>query len=96
MSGMLRTHLKDVDSGDHAISRHKFPAGLLSLPSVEEVREEALKSGNPRAKNHCRPPPVEFPALGLLVKYGSQVSIAEAHCLIFVRENLPNIRVPDM
>jgi len=42
------------------------------------------------------PPPVKFPPLGLLVKSGSQVPIAEAHCLIFVRENLPSLPAPDV
>lgn len=87
---------KDDLGGDHVVFQGKLPPGMLSLPSTEEVRRAALLSGNPSATNRPRPPPVKFPSLRLLVKYGTQVSVAEAHCLIFIRTHLPNIPVPEV
>lgn len=60
------------------------PNAQLSLPTPTEVREVASRSGDPRAKRANRPPPVTFPNLGLLVKYGREVSLAEGQCLLFI------------
>jgi hypothetical protein len=51
----------------------KKPNAPLSLPTPTGVREVASHSENPRAKIITRPPPVTFPNLGLLVKYGTEV-----------------------
>jgi hypothetical protein len=49
----------------------------LSLPTPTEVKEVASHSENSRAELVTRPPPVTFPDLGLLVKYGTEVTLAE-------------------
>jgi hypothetical protein len=69
----------------------KRPNALLSLPTPTEVREVASHSGNPRAKLITRPPPVHFPHLGLLVKYGTEVTLAEGQCLLFIRNTLSEV-----
>jgi hypothetical protein len=72
------------------------PPDQLSLPEPDEVREQARQSTNPHAKILTRPPPVTFSSLGVLVKYGSQVSIAEAQCLLLFRKFLPAVPVPEV
>lgn len=49
-----------------------------ALPSPAEVRATNEKLGTVRCKNFRRPGPVKFPALGMLVKYGSNTTIGEA------------------
>ena len=68
-----------------------------SLPSPTSIREIARRSPNPRATLRTRPPPVSFPHLGVLVKYGTEVSIAEGQCLLLVRRTLsPTVPVPEV
>jgi hypothetical protein len=67
------------------------PNAPLSLPTPTEVREVASHSENPRAGLITRPPPVIFPNLGLLVKYGTEVTLAEGQCLLFIRNNLSEV-----
>jgi hypothetical protein len=67
------------------------PNALLASPSPTEVREAASQSSNPNAVDKNRPPPVAFPDLGLLVKYGREITIAEGQCLLFVRNTLSDV-----
>lgn len=62
------------------------------LPTPEEVRKQAKLSGI-NIKNTIRPAPVRFPDLGILVKWGSDVTITEGQCLWFLHRNLSN-KVP--
>ncbi|KAL8420379.1 hypothetical protein RB594_003245 [Gaeumannomyces avenae] len=64
-----------------------------TLPSPSEVRALNLQSGNDRANNFYRPSPVMVPAMGLLVKYGADVTRVELETQIWVREQLDG-RVP--
>ena len=61
---------------------------LTSLPSPNVVREVASRSEDPRTKRRTRPPPVYFPSLGLCVKYGTGITIAESQCLLIVPSKL--------
>jgi hypothetical protein len=70
---------------------------LASLPSPNMVREVASRSKDPRTIRRTRPPPVYFPNLGLCVKYGTETTIAEGQCLLFVRSKLfPYVPVPEV
>ncbi|KAH3913092.1 hypothetical protein HBI56_087890 [Parastagonospora nodorum] len=70
---------------------------LTSLPSPSAVREVASRSKDPRAKRRNRPLPVYFPSLSLCVKYGTEVTIAEGQCLLFIRSRfLQDIPVPEV
>jgi hypothetical protein len=69
----------------------KKPNAPLSLPTPTEVKEVASLSENPRARLITRPPPVIFSHLGLLVKYGTEVTLAEGQCLLFIRNNLSEV-----
>ena len=49
-----------------------------TLPTPAEVRAINEKSGDYFGTDFRRPPPVKFPSLGLIVKYGSDPSVTEA------------------
>lgn len=59
-----------------------------ALPSPNEIRALNIKSGDVRAENFYRPPPVRVPSLGLLVKYGADVTIREANAQMIAYETL--------
>lgn len=70
---------------------------LTSLPSPNAVREVASRSKDPRAKRRTRPPPVYFPSLRLCVKYGTEITVAEGQCLLFIRSKLSHsVPVPEV
>ncbi|KAF3008028.1 hypothetical protein E8E14_003892 [Neopestalotiopsis sp. 37M] len=64
-----------------------------ALPEPEEVRALNRLSGNDGSTSFDRPPPVFIPSLGLVVKYGHNVTIAEAQTQVMVYERLSG-RVP--
>ncbi|GIJ83411.1 hypothetical protein Asppvi_002231 [Aspergillus pseudoviridinutans] len=64
-----------------------------TLPSTADVRAINEGSGDPSATSFNCPPPVMIPSLGLVVKYGADITIAEAQTQIMLREQLQN-RVP--
>ncbi|OCK74427.1 phosphotransferase enzyme family protein-like protein [Lepidopterella palustris CBS 459.81] len=76
----------------------KKPEAPISLPSPLEVKQMASQSTDPRARtDRNRPPPVTFPKIGLLVKYGREVTIAEGQTLLFIRNTLsPVVPVPEV
>ena len=43
-----------------------------------------------------RPAPERFPELDLIVKWGTDVAIAEGQCLWFMRKRLPQVPVPQI
>jgi hypothetical protein len=69
----------------------KKPNAPPSLPSPTDVREVASRSTDPSSTNRGRPPPVSFPELGLLVKYGTEITIAEGQCMLLIRDTLSEV-----
>jgi hypothetical protein len=67
------------------------PGSLSKLPSPQSIRNVANASANPNARQKSRPPPVIREELGLLVKYGSEITIAEGQCLRLLYKLLPGI-----
>jgi hypothetical protein len=68
-----------------------------SLPSPAEVRETAARSTDYRVSNPRRSPPVFFSQLGLVVKYGTEITLAEGQCLLYIRRGLcPEVPVPEI
>jgi hypothetical protein len=66
------------------------------LPTPAEVRARAALE-TPVDINTWRPPPVVFPDLNLLVKYGGAVSIAEGQCLWMIRTYLGHeVPIPEV
>ncbi|KAM5359971.1 hypothetical protein ACJZ2D_014065 [Fusarium nematophilum] len=59
-----------------------------TLPSPAEVRALNEASGHYRATSFRRPPPVTIASLGLVVKYGADVTIAEAETQVMMRQQL--------
>ncbi|KAH7026643.1 phosphotransferase enzyme family protein [Microdochium trichocladiopsis] len=62
-----------------------------TLPSPASIRAANVASGHLRASYFVRPPPVIFPSLGLFVKYGANVRIAEAYTQRMLAERLSGI-----
>ena len=65
-------------------------SGFQTLPSPFEVRRQFELQGGDLTQTF-RPKPVCFPDEALLVKWGSDVTIAEGQCLWFLKENLPDL-----
>ena len=67
-----------------------------TLPSPDEVRKQAVANGLDVSQTF-RPDPVKFPDLGLLVKWGTDVTIAEGQCLWFMRNYMRDkVPVPEI
>lgn len=64
-----------------------------ALPSPAEIRALNEASCHYRAASLNRPPPVLVPSLGLAVKYGADVTIAEVETQVSMHEKLKD-RVP--
>lgn len=72
---------------DSSFSRN----GQNRLPTPAQVRENQI------SQYYGAPPPVRFPSLNLLVKYGSHITIAEGQCLWAIRHLLSGaITVPEV
>lgn len=68
-----------------------------ALPTPGEVRAINEKTGGIRGTYFNRPPPVTFPRLGLFVKYGADVSTAEARAIMMVQDHFQGcIPVPEI
>ncbi|KAF2674159.1 hypothetical protein BT63DRAFT_419466 [Microthyrium microscopicum] len=85
----LIVHIAELPHGDHlqfqdtAFFIHKRG----SFPAPEEVRSKNIHLNGNRAWG-SRPPPVPFPELGLIVKFGSEITIAEGQCLWYLNSYL--------
>jgi hypothetical protein len=64
-----------------------------TLPTPAEVRAINEESGNIRGTRFNRAPPVKFPSLGLIVKYGADTTVTEAKTQNMVYRQL-NGKVP--
>ncbi|KAI9665381.1 MAG: hypothetical protein M1831_001819 [Alyxoria varia] len=65
----------------------------IQLPTPHLVRSRAIAAGHTVLKSH-HPDPVRFPELGVFVKWGPHVTIAEAECLHFFWQTYSETRVP--
>ncbi|KAF2210189.1 hypothetical protein CERZMDRAFT_113422 [Cercospora zeae-maydis SCOH1-5] len=74
---------KQLPTGDNCTFG---PAGT-ELPTPEQVRSKAEHDGHDTSKTF-RPEPVRFPELGLIVKWGEDITIAEGQCLWVLRQHL--------
>lgn len=67
------------------------------LPTPAEVRAINKESGGICATSFNRPPPVKFPLLGLLVKYGADVTVTEAETQHMIYKRLKGkVPVPEV
>ncbi|KAI1377585.1 kinase-like domain-containing protein [Hypoxylon crocopeplum] len=76
---------EDMVFRDSSFSRKNRPG----LPSPQEIREKNIKINGFRARPR-RPPPIPFEELGLIVKFGSEITIAEAQCLWYFNRYMKN------
>lgn len=65
----------------------------IFLPSPADARRRNEATGHPNANDKNGPPPVRIPELGLIVKYGTQVTRAEVEAQRYVYQQLKG-RVP--
>ncbi|KAI1866429.1 hypothetical protein JX265_007730 [Neoarthrinium moseri] len=70
----------------------KYSGGL---PSPAQVRQKGIKINGSRARG-SRPDPVSYEDQGLIVKYGSEITIAEAQCLWFFNRYMKNVPTPEL
>ncbi len=86
----MQVSLSTIPSGDSVVfgSSSFFKGGRVSrtLPSPDEIRRTASPG-----RNSGRPAPALFPSLGLLVKYGRAITIAEGQSLWVIRKLLGHI-----
>lgn len=75
-------HVAELPSKENMVFRESsfFKRPMSELPSPEEIRKKDIEVNSFRARTQ-RPPPILFEELGLVVKYGSAITIAEAQCL---------------
>lgn len=79
----LVVHAQDLPVDSDCI----FESHSTTLPSPEQVRARAERDGIDTTRSF-RPDPVKFPELGLIVKWGQDVTIAEGQCIWFIRKHL--------
>lgn len=65
----------------------------LQLPSPDEVRQKYRESSR-FYETLWRPPPVRFPDLDLLVKFGGKITIAEDQCLWALQHSTLKDKLP--
>jgi hypothetical protein len=91
MKGPIYVVPSELPSGNHwQAHAHK------RLPTVGKVRRRATEDGANIIQNF-RPDPVHIPELGLIVKLGTDITIAEGQCLWFLRQKLGHqVPVPEV
>ncbi|KAL7284247.1 hypothetical protein ACG7TL_001529 [Trametes sanguinea] len=87
-----------LPQGDNVIfEESSFFTRHSSLPSPADVLAAAREQDPERSQYTWRPPPVTFKSLNLLVKYGTEITIAEGQCLWAIRRLLKeSIPVPEV
>ncbi|CDO77622.1 hypothetical protein BN946_scf184946.g15 [Trametes cinnabarina] len=87
-----------LPQGDNVIfEESSFFTRHSSLPSPADVLAAAREQDPERSQYTWRPPPVTFKSLNLLVKYGTEITIAEGQCLWAIRQLLKeSIPVPEV
>lgn len=88
-----------IPSGDSVVFRDSsfFARNLQPLPSPAEVYQKAEQRNPANPRSQLNPRPVHYPRLGLTVKYGARVVIAEGQCLWAIRHLLGNtVPVPEV
>jgi hypothetical protein len=94
LNGILPGSDNIIFSDSSFFQRHGASA---KLPSPAEVRNIAAAQMHPRALIRTRPKPISFPNLGLMVKFGTEVTTSEARSLLIVRNLLSSaVLVPDV
>ncbi|KAK3945943.1 hypothetical protein QBC46DRAFT_370384 [Diplogelasinospora grovesii] len=89
MANARVVRVAELPSGENVVFHDSsfFKNNAGDLPSPEEVRQKdvEINGTNPRGD---RPPPVRFEERGLVVKYGSYITVAEAQCLWYFNRHM--------
>ena len=74
-----------------------FKRTNAKLPTPAQVRVDAAQRKDDCETSLSRPPPVYYRDLNLLVKYGSEITLAEGQCLWLMRHFLArDVPVPEI
>ncbi|KAK5654573.1 hypothetical protein OQA88_7202 [Cercophora sp. LCS_1] len=86
--------------GDNVIFGHstffKQNSGQIDLPTPSAIRDAAVQGTHNVQTSGEGITTMPVPSLNLLVKYGPNVTITEAKCLLLLRRLLPQIPVPEV
>lgn len=87
-----------LPQGDNVtFEKSSFFTRHTSLPPPDTVRAVGREQHSTRRDEKRRPPPATFLSLGLLVKYGEAITLAEGQCLWAVRQLLEGlVPVPEV
>lgn len=90
---------KDLPSGDSIVfwdsTFFRNNGKGAELPTPAAVRTEAVKAK--KGPWAIKPYSVPFSSLGLVVKHGTHITVAEAQCLWAIRQRLgPRVPVPEL
>ena len=94
-----KVSLKDLPNAENIVLEDStfFKRMNAQLPTPAEVRLDAARRKDGSRRSLSRPPPVYYQALNLLVKYGSEITLAEGQCLWFIRRYLSrDVPVPEI
>lgn len=78
----------------HEASFFKSPGAFL--PSPAQVREDAKERMQDQDDPTSRLEVMQYPALGLVVKFGHDITVAEGQCLWFMKRYLRYVPVPEI
>ncbi|CZT13923.1 uncharacterized protein RAG0_17492 [Rhynchosporium agropyri] len=95
---MFTLNVGELLTGDNVViktsSYFNRTAEDILLPSSAEVRGRALQEGIVYAGTRL---PIKFPELGLIIKFGKHLTIAEAQCLWAIGKHLKcEVPVPEL
>ena len=82
-------HIGELPCTESVVFRDSsyFKNSTGELPTPEEVRRKDIEVNDIRARTE-RPPPIPFEDRGVVVKYGSEITIAEAQCLWYFNRHM--------
>ena len=82
-------HIGELPSKESVVFRDSsyFKNSTGELPTPEEVRQKDIQVNDVRVRTE-RPPPIPFEDRGVVVKYGSEITIAEAQCLWYFNRHM--------
>ena len=98
-TGLLTVSRADLPKAENIVFEDStfFKRAKTTLPLPAQVRLDAIRKNDNARVQLSRPPPVYYEDLNLLVKYGTEITLAEGQCLWFLRRHLiQDVPVPEI
>ena len=82
-------HIEELPNEESVVFRDSsyFKNNSGELPTPDVIRQKDIEINDTRTRT-SRPYPIPFEERGLVVKYGSEVTIAEAQCLWYFNKHM--------